>query len=164
MLHCPPSAPEDARLVEGGGPCSGRLEMKHQGLWRALNIMDKSQTKVDYAQVACRQISFGSVVSVTRSTNNTGQQPAWEVSFTCQGTESTLKECRSSTMRRSVWGKTNSTSGMEVICSGNTENKNNKKRWHHHHFHVPCNFFIMFQIKFPYHIFHQVPHKTEKVA
>lgn len=122
VLPC--SVPDDARLVEGGSRCSGRLEMKHQGEWRTMNIKDKgaeAMTKVRYAQVACRQMGCGSVVSITHSSNSTNQKPAWEVNFSCHGAESTLRECRDSAARRRVQGKNTTVSSLEVICSGNTK-------------------------------------------
>ncbi|XP_070710683.1 scavenger receptor cysteine-rich type 1 protein M130-like [Pempheris klunzingeri] len=113
------TVPEDARLAGGGSPCSGRLEMKHQGQWRVLNLKLRRDTKVTHAEVACRQMGCGSVVSVEHSTNNNNdQQPAWEVNFSCLGTESTLKECKRTSTSRSVQGKDTSVSSLQVICSG----------------------------------------------
>ncbi|XP_059191025.1 scavenger receptor cysteine-rich type 1 protein M130-like [Centropristis striata] len=108
--------PEDARLTNSGSLCSGRLEVKHHGEWRAMNIKEGAKAE-GYAQLACTQMGCASVISVTHSTKITDQQPAWEVDFTCQGTESTLKECRGSTRRRRVQGIASSASSMEVICS-----------------------------------------------
>ncbi|XP_049901533.1 scavenger receptor cysteine-rich type 1 protein M130-like [Epinephelus moara] len=114
------AVPEDARLANGDSLCSGRLEMKHRGEWRALNIVEdeaSARNKVKYALVACRQMDCGTVVSITQRTNNTDRHPAWEVQFTCEGTESTLKECESTMTRRRVQRKDNSTYSVEVICS-----------------------------------------------
>ncbi|XP_040891577.1 antigen WC1.1-like [Toxotes jaculatrix] len=92
--------------------------MKHQGEWRALNIKHKeAAVKVKYAQVACRQMGCGSVVSISDNTSNTDQQPAWEVNFPCQGSESTLKECRGTRTRSRVQGKDTSPFSLDVICS-----------------------------------------------
>ncbi|XP_073332235.1 scavenger receptor cysteine-rich type 1 protein M130-like [Pagrus major] len=112
------TAPVDARLAEGGRLCSGRLEMKHQGGWRVMNTKERdAAVKVRYAEVACRQMGCGSVVSITHSTNNTGQRPAWEVNFTCRGTESTLKECSNTITQSRVQAKHTSSWSLEVICS-----------------------------------------------
>eukprot|EP00064_Thunnus_orientalis_P012675 superscaffoldBa00001972_g12710 len=120
MNVSPGQAPHDARLVGGDSRCSGRLEMKHHEEWRTLNVKDKraeAMTKVRYAQVACMQMGCGSVVSITNNNNNTNQEPAWEVNFSCRGTESTLRECNDSTTRRRVQGKNMTASSLEVICS-----------------------------------------------
>lgn len=96
--------------------------MKHHREWRALNTrMREAYVKVSYAEVACRQMGCGSVVSLKHNTNDTDQHPAWEVHFTCQGTESTLRECGSTTTGRRVQGESSSTTSLEVICAGNKE-------------------------------------------
>ncbi|KAM7418367.1 hypothetical protein PAMA_015813 [Pampus argenteus] len=110
----------DARLVEGGSRCSGRLEMKHREEWRTLNIIeyiDTARTKVNYAQVACRQMGCGSVISIIHNTNNANRRPAWEVNFRCSATDMTLSECGDPKARRRVEEKSTSTSSVEVICS-----------------------------------------------
>ncbi|XP_062297010.1 scavenger receptor cysteine-rich type 1 protein M160-like [Scomber scombrus] len=112
--------PVDARLVEGGSRCSGRLEMKHQGKWRTLNVKitwGEATVKVDYAQVACRQMDCGTVISIKHHSNNTVHRPAWEVNVLCDGTEHTLKECKDLSSRRRVQGKNLTTSSTEVVCS-----------------------------------------------
>nr|XP_046256920.1 scavenger receptor cysteine-rich type 1 protein M130-like [Scatophagus argus] len=92
--------------------------MKHQGEWRVLNIEEQETwINIRYAQVACKQMGCGSVVSIAQSTNNTNQQPAWEGHFICRGDESTLKECDSTRTRRRVQGKRTSAYSLEVICS-----------------------------------------------
>ncbi|KAM3624006.1 uncharacterized protein V6R79_018048 [Siganus canaliculatus] len=111
-------APVDARLVDGGSLCSGRLEIKHQGTWRTLKLRYRDDDNhVMFAQVACRQMDCGSVVSVEHHTNNSNQGPVWEAQFSCYGTESTLKECSKSMTRRRVHAKENVTSSVEVVCS-----------------------------------------------
>uniref|UniRef100_UPI0037E7545E scavenger receptor cysteine-rich type 1 protein M130-like n=1 Tax=Semicossyphus pulcher TaxID=241346 RepID=UPI0037E7545E len=102
----------DARLVDGGSRCSGRLEMKNQGEWRTLE-----RNNIKYAKVACRQMGCGSAVSLTHSTNNTTERPAWDVNFSCRGTEFTLKDCKDPKRRGQVLRKDASTSSLQVICS-----------------------------------------------
>uniref|UniRef100_A0A8P4G5V7 Deleted in malignant brain tumors 1 protein-like n=1 Tax=Dicentrarchus labrax TaxID=13489 RepID=A0A8P4G5V7_DICLA len=114
----PSTVPHDARLAEGNSLCSGRLEMKHQGEWRALNTKEReAAVKFMYARVACRQMGCGSVVSIAHRPNSSGPKPAWEVNFTCRGTEQTLKECSSATTKRRVQRKDFSGYSLEVICS-----------------------------------------------
>nr|XP_029137701.1 scavenger receptor cysteine-rich type 1 protein M130-like [Labrus bergylta] len=115
------TAHKDARLVDGAGKCSGRLEMKCQGEWRALNIRNTGrQHSFWYAEVACKQMGCGSTVSITQSTNVTNL-PAWEVDFVCKGSESTLKECRNHRTRESL-----RLVGDSEICSGGAEVKSDQ--------------------------------------
>ncbi|KAF7656187.1 hypothetical protein LDENG_00045380 [Lucifuga dentata] len=44
-------------------------------------------------------------------------QPVWEVSLNCDGSESTLRDCRLHGTRRKVQGKNNSTSTVQITCS-----------------------------------------------
>ncbi|XP_035515401.1 scavenger receptor cysteine-rich type 1 protein M130-like [Morone saxatilis] len=114
----PCSVPHDARLAEGNSLCSGRLEIKHQGEWRALNTKEREAVvKLGYARVACRQMGCGSVVSIAHRPNSSGPKPAWEVNFTCRGTEQTLKECSNAITKRRVQRKDSSGYSLEVICS-----------------------------------------------
>ncbi|KAK1885706.1 CD5 antigen-like [Dissostichus eleginoides] len=116
-----PAGPEDARLAGGRGPCSGRLEVKHQREWRALTSRGRearAHANVRYALVVCRHIGCGSVVSIEHNSNNTDSQPAWEVNFSCSGPESSLQECGSTSARKRIHGKESWTSSLDVICSG----------------------------------------------
>ncbi|KAI9536070.1 hypothetical protein NQZ68_037035 [Dissostichus eleginoides] len=115
-----PAGPEDARLAGGRGPCSGRLEVKHQREWRALTSRGRearAHANVRYALVVCRHIGCGSVVSIEHNSNNTDSQPAWEVNFSCSGPESSLQECGSTSARKRIHGKESWTSSLDVICS-----------------------------------------------
>ncbi|KAF3851773.1 hypothetical protein F7725_005128 [Dissostichus mawsoni] len=111
-------------MAGGRGPCSGRLEVKHQREWRALTSRGREagdHANVRYALVACRHIGCGSVVSIEHNSNNTDSQPAWEVNFSCSGPESSLQECGSTSARKRIHGKESWTSSLDVICSGNTD-------------------------------------------
>lgn len=108
----------DARLVSRGSLCSGRLEMKHQGEWRALILKFREPNAMSYGEVACRQMGCGSLVSITYNTNNSDQHLAWEVSARCTGSETTLRECFRKSSGRKVANRT-STISLEVICAGN---------------------------------------------
>lgn len=112
--------PEDARLVGGGSSCSGRMEMKHQGEWRALSIQDdRAYIRLRYAQVACRQMGCGSAVSMAASNRADliDQQPVWEVYFICRGDEATLSKCNARKTKGRVKGNVTSIPSLEVICS-----------------------------------------------
>ncbi|XP_053188847.1 antigen WC1.1-like isoform X2 [Scomber japonicus] len=112
--------PVDARLVEGGSRCSGRLEMKYEGTWKTLTFKvtgSTSATKIKIAQVACRQMGCGSAISITHNVNHVNQRPAWEIEMMCDGTERTLRECRDTNSRRRVGRTFETESSQEVICS-----------------------------------------------
>uniref|UniRef100_A0A3Q3GI03 SRCR domain-containing protein n=1 Tax=Labrus bergylta TaxID=56723 RepID=A0A3Q3GI03_9LABR len=53
------SAHKDARLVDGAGKCSGRLEMKCQGEWRALNIRNTGRQHKSLRLVGDSEICSG---------------------------------------------------------------------------------------------------------
>ncbi|XP_074530854.1 scavenger receptor cysteine-rich type 1 protein M130-like [Halichoeres trimaculatus] len=113
----PPARPIDARLVDGDGRCSGRLEMKNNGEWRALTLRsDGKNYNIWFGEVACRQMGCGSAVSVTINSNDT-ERLAWAVAFSCKGKESTLKECKSPMKRGQVQKKEDSTTSLKVVCS-----------------------------------------------
>ncbi|XP_062296998.1 scavenger receptor cysteine-rich type 1 protein M130-like isoform X2 [Scomber scombrus] len=112
--------PVDARLVEGGSSCSGRLEMKYEGEWKTLTFKAMGSgraTKLKIAQVACRQMGCGSAISITHNVNNTNQRPAWEIELMCDGTELTLRECRNTASLRRVGRRRMTASSQEVVCS-----------------------------------------------
>lgn len=94
--------------------------MKHQGVWAAVVHKHVSEDRVsEYGQVACSQSDCGSLISVSHRFSNESR-PAWEASFYCRGTESTLRQCRGSSSNRRVHA-INTTTSTEVICSGTTE-------------------------------------------
>ena len=98
------------RLVDEGSRCAGRVEIKHQEEWRQLNSYIWN---VKQAAVVCRQLDCGSAVS-TREYDGAEDRPVWEFESDCAGTESALRECGR------VSGERNTSSTVEVICSGNT--------------------------------------------
>lgn len=108
--------PEDVRLVDGDGLCSGTLEVKYQGEWRPFSLMRKEQM-MQNTEVVCRQLGCGAAISVTDKNHNV-QRPAWNVYLNCDGSESGLKDCRTLDSSRKVQGDDNSTSVLQVECSG----------------------------------------------
>lgn len=56
----------DVRLVGGTTPCSGQLEQKHQGEWRAVEVKIKDWNLTAAAAV-CRQLNCGSAVLTQRT-------------------------------------------------------------------------------------------------
>ncbi|XP_059914172.1 deleted in malignant brain tumors 1 protein-like [Gadus macrocephalus] len=94
-----PQGPDDhrategeVRLVNGGnGSCSGRVEVFLQGQWAT--VCDDGWDLAD-AQVVCRQVGCGRVLSAPRgATFGPGQGPIGLANVKCNGHESELTQC-----------------------------------------------------------------------
>ncbi|XP_072319151.1 scavenger receptor cysteine-rich type 1 protein M130-like [Eucyclogobius newberryi] len=108
----------DARLVNGDTRCSGHLEMKHQGQWRTLKVRsNRESSRVGFAELACRQTGCGSAVSVQFHRNVTEPKPAWEVYFSCKGTDQTIRQCKETASRQKVDDVESCVSSRRVACS-----------------------------------------------
>uniref|UniRef100_A0A8B9Y599 SRCR domain-containing protein n=1 Tax=Bos mutus grunniens TaxID=30521 RepID=A0A8B9Y599_BOSMU len=96
MPHCPISLSSDSRqlrLVHGGGPCAGRVEILDQGSWGT--ICDDG-LDLDDARVVCRQLGSGDALNATRSAHfGAGSGPIWLDDVNCAGNESLVWRCPS---------------------------------------------------------------------
>ncbi|NWU94375.1 DMBT1 protein, partial [Upupa epops] len=100
------------RLVDGPGPCSGRIEVFHNEKWGT--VCDEGWDFED-AKIVCRQLDCGAVVSAPRHAHfGQGQGPIWLDNVLCVGTEAALSECRSK-----GWGVHTCGHGQDasVVCS-----------------------------------------------
>ncbi|XP_064369534.1 antigen WC1.1-like [Dromaius novaehollandiae] len=81
----------ELRLVNGGGPCAGRVEVKLRGQWGTVadDVWD-----MEDAEVVCQQLGCGSAKSAHDSTHfGGGSGPTQLALVDCRGDESALWEC-----------------------------------------------------------------------
>uniref|UniRef100_A0A3Q1MGT4 CD163 molecule-like 1 n=1 Tax=Bos taurus TaxID=9913 RepID=A0A3Q1MGT4_BOVIN len=113
---CPISLSSDSRqlrLVDGGGPCAGRVEILDQGSWGT--ICDDGWD-LDDARVVCRQLGCGEALNATGSAHfGAGSGPIWLDDLNCTGKESHVWRCPSR-----GWGRHDCRHKEDagVICSG----------------------------------------------
>ncbi|XP_061088844.1 deleted in malignant brain tumors 1 protein-like isoform X1 [Conger conger] len=111
LLLCTASR-EDLRLVNGGSPCAGRVELHYRGEWGT--VCDKWWTTSD-AVVVCRELGCGDAVhALGEAQFGPGSGRIWLADVICSGSESSLKQCESR-----KWAKFRCNHGEEVgvICS-----------------------------------------------
>ncbi|CAI9166177.1 unnamed protein product [Rangifer tarandus platyrhynchus] len=102
------------RLVDGGGPCSGRVEILDQGSWGT--ICDGGWD-LDDARVVCRQLGCGEALSATGSAHfGAGSGSIWLDDLNCTGKESYVWKCPSR-----GWGEKLRLRGGDSECSGRVE-------------------------------------------
>ncbi|XP_075611726.1 scavenger receptor cysteine-rich type 1 protein M130-like [Balearica regulorum gibbericeps] len=83
----------ELRLVDGGGRCAGRVEVKHEGEWGSVCIYDLDRD-TKWATVVCRYLGCGPVVrSSPYAPFGQGTGRIWLQPFFCQGDETMLQEC-----------------------------------------------------------------------
>nr|XP_027807066.1 antigen WC1.1-like [Marmota flaviventris] len=100
------------RLVDGGSPCAGRVEILQQGSWGS--ICDDSWDLND-AHVVCRQLGCGVALEATISAHfGEGSGPIWLDKLNCTGEETHVWQCPSQ-----GWGQHNCSHKKDagVICS-----------------------------------------------
>ncbi|KFW93485.1 Scavenger receptor cysteine-rich type 1 protein M130, partial [Phalacrocorax carbo] len=103
----------ELRLSNGTGPCSGRVEVKHEEQWGT--VCDGDWT-IEDAEVVCKQLRCGSAVqALNRAPFGEGSGPTWLYRVDCHGDESTLWNCS-----HTGWGVFTCPHYFDtgVICSG----------------------------------------------
>ncbi|KAM8769198.1 scavenger receptor cysteine-rich type 1 protein M130-like [Acanthopagrus schlegelii] len=102
------SDPADVRLVGGTSHCTGRLEMKHREIWKAVDTED-SDWDQKATSVICRRLDCGSSVS-TEKKKDSSEGSVWWINSSCVQSNSILRDCV--TTREEF-----STKSLEVTCS-----------------------------------------------
>ncbi|CAM5081411.1 unnamed protein product [Eretmochelys imbricata] len=106
----------ELRLADGGSPCAGRVEVKHQDQWGT--VCDTSWDMED-AEVVCKQLGCGAAVSAPSWAHfGEGSGPTWLYEVDCGGDESALWDCS-----HGGWGSLQCLHYLDtgVICSGHIE-------------------------------------------
>nr|XP_041573168.1 antigen WC1.1 [Taeniopygia guttata] len=104
---------DELRLSNGTGPCSGRVEVKHEEQWGT--VCDGDWTIKD-AEVVCKQLQCGfAVKALNRAPFGQGTGPTWLYRVDCRGDESALWNCS-----HTGWGSFTCPHYFDigVICSG----------------------------------------------
>ncbi|NWZ79613.1 C163A protein, partial [Poecile atricapillus] len=104
---------DELRLSNGTGPCSGRVEVKHEEQWGT--VCDGDWTIKD-AEVVCKQLQCGfAVKALNRAPFGEGTGPTWLYRVDCHGDESALWNCT-----HTGWGAFTCPHYFDigVICSG----------------------------------------------
>ncbi|XP_075758630.1 antigen WC1.1-like isoform X1 [Pelodiscus sinensis] len=107
---------DELRLVDGGSPCAGRVEVKHQDQWGT--VCDDNWDMED-AEVVCKQMGCGAAVSAQANAYfGEGSGPTWLILVDCNGEESALWDCR-----HAGWGVFTCHHSFDtgVTCSGHIE-------------------------------------------
>ncbi|XP_062448978.1 deleted in malignant brain tumors 1 protein-like isoform X5 [Rhea pennata] len=108
--------PPQLRLVNGSGPCSGRVELLHNEQWGT--VCDNGWDLPD-AEVVCWQLGCGTAISANGSAQfGQGSGTIWLAEVQCQGTEATLAACRAK-----PWGVHHCShqNDASVVCTDPTE-------------------------------------------
>ncbi|XP_044844460.1 CD5 antigen-like [Mauremys mutica] len=106
------------RLVNGPSKCSGRLEVRYDGLWGTVCDNDWSETD---AQVVCRELGCGPAKPLAPKLQDwprfgQGTGKIWLDDIRCKGTEETLQNCA-----HRFWTYHNCThrEDISVVCQDN---------------------------------------------
>ncbi|XP_029107709.1 antigen WC1.1-like [Scleropages formosus] len=106
------TADSDVRLVNGNSPCEGRVEVRRDEQWGTVCDDDWDMTD---SSVVCRQMFCGDAVAAPDDFRfGPGTGNIWMDDVSCQGSESTLKDCEHE--RQSDCSHIED---VGIICSGN---------------------------------------------
>lgn len=101
------------RLVNGGSPCAGRVEVHYWGSW---GTVYGSGWDLQDAAVVCRELGCGAAVKAPGGAHfGPGSGPVVTYNVECSGNEAALRECKSRTWED--YGLPHS-NDAGVICEG----------------------------------------------
>ncbi|XP_043393615.1 scavenger receptor cysteine-rich type 1 protein M130-like isoform X2 [Chelonia mydas] len=103
---------DELRLADGGSPCAGRVEVKHQDQWGTVCDFDWD---MEDAEVVCKQLGCGAAVSAPGWAHfGEGSGPTWLYEVDCGGDKSALWDCS-----HRGWGVTTCPHSVDtgVVCS-----------------------------------------------
>uniref|UniRef100_A0A8V5FV87 Uncharacterized protein n=1 Tax=Melopsittacus undulatus TaxID=13146 RepID=A0A8V5FV87_MELUD len=85
--------PGELRLVEGSGPCAGKVEVKLRGLW---GVVEDDTWTMEDAEVICQQLGCGSATKayIGSSYEGSDDRPVNMVMVNCRGHEKAFWECK----------------------------------------------------------------------
>ncbi|NXP79142.1 DMBT1 protein, partial [Ramphastos sulfuratus] len=104
--------PAELRLAGGSQRCAGRVEVLHREQWGA--VCAQGWDRQD-AEVVCRQLGCGTALAAPEEADlDPRPSRVWLDNVSCQGTESSLKQCWAS-----PWGESSCSQGKfaSVACS-----------------------------------------------
>ncbi|XP_055425629.1 antigen WC1.1-like [Bubalus kerabau] len=106
----------ELRLKDGAHRCEGRVEVKHQGEW---GTVDCYRWKLKDASVVCRQLGCGAAIGFPgRAYFGPGLGPIWLLYTLCEGTESTVSDCKHSNIKDYRNDSYTHDRDAGVVCSG----------------------------------------------
>uniref|UniRef100_UPI003AAD6448 scavenger receptor cysteine-rich domain-containing protein DMBT1-like n=1 Tax=Centroberyx gerrardi TaxID=166262 RepID=UPI003AAD6448 len=116
VVRTRPTASSNVRLVNGDGPCSGRVEIYHRGQWGTVCDNDWN---IYAAKVVCRQLHCGKALDIkVKAYFGEGSGVIWMSSVQCSGSEGSLAQCRHRKARTCSHDE-----DAGVICSGSVDVK-----------------------------------------
>nr|AEI72620.1 WC1 [Bos taurus] len=106
----------ELRLKDGAHDCEGRVEVKHQGEW---GTVDSDYWSLKDASVVCRQLGCGAAIGFPGGAYfGPGLGPIWLLYTSCDGTESTVSDCRHSNIKDYRTDNYSHDDDAGVVCSG----------------------------------------------
>ncbi|KAI3354386.1 hypothetical protein L3Q82_018499, partial [Scortum barcoo] len=121
---------DDIRLVGGQNHCTGRLELNHDGHWKAVDDLD-FVWNLKVAAIMCRWLGCGSSVS-TGKTKEPSEQSVWWIDLSCVESKSVLRECVTTSEKHSDFSlELTCLESVRLVngsnlCSGGLEVKSNQ--------------------------------------
>ncbi|XP_067857541.1 deleted in malignant brain tumors 1 protein-like [Heptranchias perlo] len=104
------------RLVNGGSPCAGRVEIHYKGQWGTVN---HDFWDLRDAAVVCRELGCGAALSAPGGAHfGKGSGPIVTYDVECGGTEAALRDCVSRPWDHRSWSHSKDAG---VICSGSSK-------------------------------------------